>query len=68
MMKKLNTFYDSSTAPTIWVKNKYTSTDRLVIQAQRGRPAMGAVVNMRPDLFKAVVAQVPFVDVMKHAC
>lgn len=65
MMKKLNTFYDFIDCADYLVKNKYTSTDRLVIQGgSAGGLLMGAVVNMRPDLFKAVVAQVPFVDVM----
>jgi len=47
------------------VKQKYTSSDRLVIQGgSAGGLLMGAVTNMRTDLFKAVVAQVPFVDVL----
>ena len=65
MMKKLNTFYDFIDCADFLVKNKYTSTNRLVIQGgSAGGLLVGAVVNMRPDLFKAVVAQVPFVDVM----
>ncbi|MFY9611804.1 MAG: S9 family peptidase [Blastocatellia bacterium] len=65
MMKKLNTFYDFIDCADYLVKNKYTSSARLVIQGgSAGGLLMGAVVNMRPDLFKAVVAQVPFVDVM----
>jgi len=65
MMHKLNTFYDFIDSAEYLVKNKYTSSDRLVIQGgSAGGLLMGAVINMRPDLFKAVVAQVPFVDVM----
>jgi oligopeptidase B len=65
MMNKLNTFYDFIDCADYLVKNKYTSSDRLVIQGgSAGGLLMGAVINMRPDLFKAVVAQVPFVDVM----
>ncbi len=65
MFKKLNTFNDFVDASEWLVKNKYTSSDRLVIQGgSAGGLLMGAVVNMRPDLFKAAIAQVPFVDVM----
>jgi oligopeptidase B len=65
MMKKLNTFYDFIDCADYLEKNKYTSADRLVIEGgSAGGLLMGAVVNMRPDLFKAVVAEVPFVDVM----
>ncbi|HEV2827027.1 MAG TPA: S9 family peptidase [Pyrinomonadaceae bacterium] len=65
MMKKMNTFTDFIDSADYLVKNKYTSSDRLVIQGgSAGGLLMGAVVNMRPDLFKAVVAQVPFVDVL----
>src|SRR4051794_5502478 len=65
MFKKMNTFTDFIDCADYLVRNKYTAKDRLVIQgASAGGLLMGAVVNMRPDLFKAVVAQVPFVDVM----
>jgi oligopeptidase B len=65
MMEKLNTFNDFIDSAEYLVNNKYTSSDRLVIQGgSAGGLLMGAVVNMRPDLFKAVVAQVPFVDVI----
>jgi oligopeptidase B len=65
MMKKMNTFTDFINSAEYLIKNKYTSSDRLVIQGgSAGGLLMGAVSNMRPDLFKAVVAQVPFVDVL----
>ena len=65
MMNKLNTFYDFIDCADYLVKNKYTASGRLVIQGgSAGGLLMGAVINMRPDLFKAVVAHVPFVDVM----
>jgi oligopeptidase B len=65
MMVKRNTFTDFTAAAESLINDKYTSKDRLVIQgASAGGLLMGAVVNMRPDLFKAVVAQVPFVDVI----
>ena len=65
MMKKMNTFTDFIDVAQSLEKQKYTSADRLMIQGgSAGGLLMGAVVNMRPDLFKAVVAQVPFVDVM----
>lgn len=65
MTKKMNTFTDFIACAEHLVKQKYTLSDRLVIQGgSAGGLLMGAVTNMRPDLFKAVVAQVPFVDVL----
>jgi oligopeptidase B len=65
MMNKMNTFTDFIACAEHLVNNKYTSKDRLVIQGgSAGGMLMGAVTNLRPDLFKAVVAQVPFVDVL----
>ncbi len=65
MMFKKNTFTDFIAAGEYLVKEKYTASDRLVIQGgSAGGLLMGAVVNMRPDLFKVVLAQVPFVDVV----
>ncbi len=65
MMTKRNTFTDFVAVAEHLVNNHYSSRDRLVIQGgSAGGLLMGAVVNMRPDLFKAVVAQVPFVDVI----
>ena len=65
MMKKMNTFTDFIDCAEYLVKSRYTSSDRLVIQGgSAGGLLVGAVANMRPDLFKAVVAQVPFVDVI----
>jgi oligopeptidase B len=65
MMNKMNTFTDFIACAETLIKNKYTSKDRLVIQGgSAGGLLMGAVSNLRPDLFKAVVSQVPFVDVL----
>jgi oligopeptidase B len=65
MMQKMNTFNDFIDCADHLVKNRYTSSDRIVVQGgSAGGLLVGAVVNMRPDLFKAAVAQVPFVDVI----
>jgi oligopeptidase B len=65
LMVKQNTFTDFIASAEHLVKEKYTSSDRLVITGgSAGGLLMGAVTNMRPDLFKAVVSYVPFVDVM----
>ncbi len=65
MMNKINTFTDFIASAEHLVAQKYTSTGRLVIQgASAGGMLVGAVVNMRPDLFKAALAFVPFVDVL----
>jgi oligopeptidase B len=65
MMTKKNTFTDFIAAADYLSKAGYTSKERLVITGgSAGGLLMGAVLNMRPDLFKAVVAYVPFVDVI----
>ncbi|HYJ47438.1 MAG TPA: S9 family peptidase, partial [Pyrinomonadaceae bacterium] len=65
MMKKKNTFTDFISSAEFLINQKYTSSDRLIIQGgSAGGMLMGAVVNMRPDLFKAAIAQVPFVDII----
>jgi oligopeptidase B len=65
LMKKKNTFFDFVDCAAYLVKEKWTSADRLLIEGgSAGGLLMGAVVNERPDLFRAVHAAVPFVDVM----
>jgi oligopeptidase B len=65
LMKKKNTFFDFIDSAEFLIREKWTSSDRLVIEGgSAGGLLMGAVVNLRPDLFKAVHAAVPFVDVM----
>jgi oligopeptidase B len=65
LMKKKNTFWDFIDAAEYLIGQKWTSKERIVIEgASAGGLLMGAVVNMRPDLFHAVHAGVPFVDVM----
>lgn len=65
MLKKKNTFTDFISSAEFLVNEKYGSKDRLVIMGgSAGGLLMGAVTNMRPDLFKAVISKVPFVDVI----
>jgi len=65
MMSKKNTFTDFIACAEQLIADKYTSKDRLVIEGgSAGGLLMGAVTNMRPDLFKIVVSRVPFVDVI----
>jgi len=65
MMHKKNTFTDFITCAEYLVAQGYGSKDKLVIEGRSaGGLLMGAVVNMRPDLFKAAVVGVPFVDVI----
>jgi len=65
MLAKRNTFTDFIAAAEFLIAEGYTHGDRLVAQGgSAGGLLMGAVTNMRPDLFKAVVALVPFVDVI----
>ena len=63
--KKRNTFTDFIACAEYLVAQGYTSSDRLAITGgSAGGLLMGAVTNLRPDLFATVVADVPFVDVV----
>jgi oligopeptidase B len=65
MQHKRNTFTDFITAAEYLVSERYTSPERLVIEGgSAGGLLMGAVANMRPDLFRIVISHVPFVDVL----
>jgi oligopeptidase B len=65
LLKKMNTFTDFVDCGDYLVAQKYTSKDNLfAMGGSAGGLLMGAVVNLRPDLFKGVVAAVPFVDVV----
>ncbi|HVR70561.1 MAG TPA: S9 family peptidase, partial [Vicinamibacteria bacterium] len=65
MMKKRNTFTDFIAAAEHLVAAGYTGRDRLAAMGgSAGGLLMGAVANMRPDLFKVIVSYVPFVDVI----
>lgn len=65
MQHKMNTFTDFIAVAEHLIAERYTSTPRLVIEgSSAGGLLMGAVTNLRPDLFGAVIADVPFVDVV----
>jgi oligopeptidase B len=65
MMNKMNTFTDFIACTEYLVAKKYGSRDKIAIEGgSAGGLLMGAVTNLRPDLFKVVVSHVPFVDVM----
>ena len=65
MMNKMNTFTDFISSAEHLIGQGYTSKDRLAIMGgSAGGLLMGAVTNLRPDLFHAVVTYVPFVDVL----
>jgi oligopeptidase B len=65
MMQKLNTFTDFISSTEYLVANGYGAKDRVAIEGgSAGGLLMGAVANMRPDLFRVVLSHVPFVDVM----
>jgi len=65
MHKKRNTFTDFVASAERLIDLRYTSSDRLIIEGgSAGGLLMGAVANMRPDLFRIVVSHVPFVDVI----
>jgi oligopeptidase B len=65
MLSKMNTFTDFIDVADYLVKEGYTAKDKLAIQGgSAGGLLVGTVMNMRPDLFRVVLAYVPFVDVI----
>ncbi len=65
MMKKKNTFTDFIACGEYLIKEKFTSQEHLYAHGgSAGGLLMGAVINMAPDMWHGVIAQVPFVDVV----
>jgi oligopeptidase B len=65
LLKKKNTFTDFIDCSKYLIAQKYTSKEHLYAEGgSAGGLLMGAVVNMAPELYHGVIAQVPFVDVM----
>ena len=65
LANKPNTFKDFIAATEYLVANKFVARDRLVADGgSAGGLLMGAITNMRPDLYAGVIAEVPFVDVL----
>ena len=64
-LKKTNTFHDFIAAAEFLAAEKFTSADRIVAEGgSAGGMLMGAIANMAPDRFGAIIAAVPFVDVL----
>jgi oligopeptidase B len=65
LAKKQNTFSDFIAAAEYLIRERFTTADRIVAQGgSAGGLLMGAIANQRPELFKAIVAEVPFVDAL----
>jgi oligopeptidase B len=65
MLNKRNTFTDFIAAAEFLIRTGYTASDRLIIEGgSAGGLLMGAVLNLRPDLARAAILRVPFVDVI----
>lgn len=68
LLVKKRTFEDFIAAADMLVSAKFTSPDRLVAMGgSAGGMLMGAVMNLRPELWRVIVAHVPFVDVLNTA-
>jgi oligopeptidase B len=65
LLNKMNTFTDFITCAEKLIVEEYTSSDKLLISGgSAGGMLIGGVTNMRPDLFMAVIADIPFLDVL----
>jgi len=65
LFNKMNSFTDFIACSEKLIKEKYTSSEKLAVYgASAGGLLMGAIANLRPDLYKVIIAGVPFVDVI----
>ena len=65
LLNKKNTFTDFIQCAEYLIQEKYTQAGQIVaVGGSAGGMLMGAIANMRPDLFRSIVAHVPFVDVL----
>jgi oligopeptidase B len=65
MLQKKNTFTDFISCAQKLISENYTASDKLIIEGgSAGGMLVGAVLNMKPELFMAAIADVPFVDVL----
>jgi oligopeptidase B len=65
MRQKKNTFTDFIAAAEHLIATRFTNSQKLIIEGgSAGGLLLGAVTNLRPDLFQAVISHVPFVDVL----
>lgn len=65
MFNKINTFTDFNACAEFLIAEKFTSPEHLfAMGGSAGGLLMGAIINLRPELYKGVIAAVPFVDVV----
>ncbi|OFX87400.1 MAG: oligopeptidase B [Bacteroidetes bacterium GWF2_33_16] len=65
LLNKKNTFTDFNSCAEYLIEQGYTSSEKLfAMGGSAGGLLMGAIANMRPDLYKGIIAAVPFVDVV----
>jgi oligopeptidase B len=65
LLKKMNTFTDFNDCAQFLIDDGYTNSEKLfAMGGSAGGLLMGACINLRPDLYKGVIAAVPFVDVV----
>ena len=65
LLNKKNSFHDFIAVAEYFIKQGYTSADKLAIEGgSAGGLLMGAVINMRPELFQTVIAHVPWMDLL----
>jgi len=68
MLKKKQHTFDDMIAATEWlITNKYSNANRIVARGgSNGGLLMGAIANQRPDLYRAIICQVPLLDMIRY--